>query len=70
MIKDDDKFKLELETMKDDNGTFSAVVSMSGFVKEKDALQSAAFLFNIIIKDVDKFIEKNEKPKTRKKRAK
>ena len=70
MIKDDDEFKLELGTMKDDNGTFSAVVSMSGFVKEKDALQSAQFLLGILMRDLQGFIEKQKKPKIRKKRAK
>ena len=70
MIKDDDEFKLELGTMKEDSSTFSGVVSMPGFVEEKDALQSAKFLFNIIMKDVGKFIEKNEKAKNKKKEGK
>jgi len=62
MIKDDDKFKLELGTMKEDSGTFSAVVSMSGFVKEKDALQSAQFLFSVLMKDLQGFAKRNKKP--------
>ena len=69
MIEDDDKLQLNLGTMEDDDGTFSAVVSMSGFANEEDALISAEFLFSVIIKEIEVIAAKKTKKENNRKKG-
>jgi hypothetical protein len=60
-IKDTDAFLINLGTMQEEDGSFTAIVSMSGFKKESDAEACSKQLFQAVIKDIKRFEEENKK---------